>query len=100
MAEITDSRKKGDYSCEILSIIVLFILSALSHFWYILFAICAGIILWGAIVLMGRLLISAARALPPYGKRLLLKSHPIPAIADRESDRYGDFASSPANQID
>jgi hypothetical protein len=30
-----------DYSCEIMSLIVLTVLSALSHFWYIMIAICA-----------------------------------------------------------
>src|ERR1700688_5000746 len=97
MAEMADSRKKGNYDCEILSIFVLFILSALSHFWYILFAICAGIILWGVVVLLGQLLMSAARTLPPHGRRLLLKRHVTPAIADRESEPYRDFPPSPAN---
>jgi hypothetical protein len=73
MTEMADNRKKGNYDCEILSFIVLFILSALSHFWYILFAICAGIIFWGAVVLLGQLLMSAARTFPMYGRRMLAK---------------------------
>jgi hypothetical protein len=60
MAEIADNPKQSDYSCKILSFIVLFILSALSHFWYILFVFCAGIVLWGAVVLVGKGLASAA----------------------------------------
>jgi hypothetical protein len=100
MAEITDTRKKGDYSCEILSIIVLFILSALSHFWYILFAICAGIVLWGVLALLGQLLMTAAKTFPSYGRGLLLKSHAVPAIADREAERCRDFPPSPAEQIE
>lgn len=31
---------RHDYSCEILALIVLTVLSALSHFWYIMIAIC------------------------------------------------------------
>ena len=46
--------KKVDFSCEIISLIVLSILSALSHFWYILIAICMGITFWGAITLLIR----------------------------------------------
>jgi|HubBroStandDraft_4_1064222.scaffolds.fasta_scaffold1162430_1 hypothetical protein len=59
MAETADNPKTSDYSCEILSFIVLIILSALSHFWYILFVFCAGIIFWGAVVLMGKVLATA-----------------------------------------
>ena len=39
---------KRDYSCEIMGLIVLTILSALSHFWYIMIAICAAAALVGA----------------------------------------------------
>ena len=60
MTEIANNPKKSDYSCEILSFIVLVILSALSHFWYILFVFCVGIIFWGAVVLLGKVLRSAA----------------------------------------
>jgi hypothetical protein len=61
MTEKADDPKKRDYSCEIISFIVLFILSELSHFWYIAIAICIGIIFWGAVVLLGKLILSAAR---------------------------------------
>ncbi|MGA7794227.1 MAG: hypothetical protein WCA19_14420 [Candidatus Acidiferrales bacterium] len=71
MTESADTGKKSDYSCEILSFIVLVILSALSHFWYILFIFCAGIIFWGAVVLMGQILQSAAMTFPSNGRRLL-----------------------------
>ena|SRR6202158_764319 len=37
-----------DYSCEIMALIVLTVLSALSHFWYIMIAICAAMALAGA----------------------------------------------------
>ena len=70
MAQGTDRRKNGDYSCEVLSLIVLFILSAFSHFWYILIAVGIGISLWVGLVLVGRLLLSAAQALPRHRKSL------------------------------
>ena len=44
-----------DYSCELLSFIVLFVLSALSHFWFIMIAICIGIGLWGAGIVLSRI---------------------------------------------
>ena len=73
MTESTDNGNKSDYSCEILSFIVLSILSALSHFWYILFIFCAGIIVWGAVVLLRQVLQSAAVSLPLHGPRLLVR---------------------------
>jgi membrane protein implicated in regulation of membrane protease activity len=59
MSERAHEPKKRDYSCEILSFIVLVILSDLSHFWLIVIAICIGIVFWGAIVFFGQLLLSA-----------------------------------------
>jgi hypothetical protein len=73
MTEITDNLNKSDYSCEILSFFVIVILSALSHFWYIFYGICAGIVCWGVVVLLGLIWLSAARWLPSYGRRLLVK---------------------------
>ena len=73
MTEKMDDQNKGDYSCEILSFIVIFILSVLSHIWYIFFAICAGIICWGAVFLLGQVWMAAARTFPFYQRRLLLK---------------------------
>jgi hypothetical protein len=64
MTEKTTDLKKRDYSCEIISFIVLVVLSELSHFWYVAIAICVGIIFWGAIVLVGQMVLSAAGALP------------------------------------
>jgi len=45
-------RTRRDYSCEIMGIVVLTALSALSHFWYILIAICAltGLTLTGFVI--------------------------------------------------
>jgi hypothetical protein len=55
---------KGDYSCEIMSFPVLAILSALSHFWFIIIAICIGMLLWVTIVLLGQLMRSVAGTIP------------------------------------
>lgn len=68
MAQGTDRRHNGDYSCEVLSLIVLFLLSALSHFWYILMAVGAGILLWAGVVLLGRFLTFAIRTFPHHEK--------------------------------
>jgi hypothetical protein len=43
---------KGDYYYEIVSFIVLVILSGLSHFWFILIGVCAMMLFWGALVLL------------------------------------------------
>ena len=59
-----DEPKKRDYSCEVISIIVLLVLSELSHFWYIVIAISVGIVFWGAIVLLSQWVLSAAGTFP------------------------------------
>ena len=64
MIEKTDESDQNDYSCEILSFVVLVILSALSHFWFILIGTGIAVLFWAAIALLGRLLRSAASALP------------------------------------
>jgi hypothetical protein len=60
MAERAEEPKKRDYSCEIISFVVLVILSELSHFWYIMIAICIAVVFWGAIVMLGQLAVTAA----------------------------------------
>lgn len=55
----TDGVKKRDYSCEIISFIVIVVLSELSHFWYILIAFCFVALCWGVIVMLGQLAIFA-----------------------------------------
>jgi hypothetical protein len=70
--------RKRDYSCEILSLIVLVILSDLSHFWLIVIAICIGVVFWGAIVLFGKLLLSTFGALP-WRPRVRQINNSIPA---------------------
>lgn len=70
MADGTGRLNNGDYSCEVLSLIVLFLLSALSHFWYILIAVGFGIFLWISLALLGKFLISAAQAFPRHERCL------------------------------
>jgi hypothetical protein len=64
MAEKAGGPSKRDYSSEILSFIVLVLLSALSHFWYIVIAISVGIVFLGALALFGQLMLRAAGKLP------------------------------------
>jgi hypothetical protein len=64
MAEQVQEQMKGDYSCEIMAFVVLVILSELSHFWYIIIAICIGMIFRGTIFLFGQLVQAAACAFP------------------------------------
>jgi hypothetical protein len=61
MTERTGETKKRDYSCEIISFMVIIVLSELSHFWYIVIAFCFAALCWGAIVMLGKLAIFAAR---------------------------------------
>ena len=61
MIEKVEESKRRDYSCEIISLVVLVILSGLSHFWYILIAAGIAGLFWGAIVLLGQLATIAAR---------------------------------------
>jgi hypothetical protein len=64
MTERTDEVKKRDYTCEIISFIVIVILSELSQFWYIVIAFCFVALCWGAIVMLGELAIFAASKVP------------------------------------
>jgi hypothetical protein len=52
MTDKEDRPEKGDYYYEIVSFIVLVILSGLSHFWFILIGICAMMLLWGGVLLL------------------------------------------------
>jgi hypothetical protein len=59
---------KHDYGCEIISFIALFILSALSHFWYIMILVGMGGAVWLTCVLLARLfLYGRAAFFPEYG---------------------------------
>jgi hypothetical protein len=48
---------RHDYSSEILALIVLIVLSALSHFWYVLIAICVGAALIGICFFFARIIL-------------------------------------------
>ena len=62
MIEKAETQEKRDYSCEAMSLVVLVILSALSHFWYVVIALGIGIAVWGAVTLLGQVLLSASEA--------------------------------------
>lgn len=94
MAQGTDRGSNGDYSCEVLSLIVLFLLSALSHFWYIFIAIGVGIFLWIGTILLGRVLVSAAQAFPWHGKYLWLMATSR-RNRERNSSEWRQGISSP-----
>lgn len=64
MSEKKDHPSKPDYSIEIGSFVVLVILSGLSHFWYIVIAICIGMLFWVAVRLLVRLARSVATGFP------------------------------------
>src|ERR1700674_5876968 len=63
---------KHDYGCEIMSFIVLFILSSLNHFWYIMILICIGAAVWGTGALLARMFlhVKAASFLGPRAEWL------------------------------
>lgn len=62
MIEKAEAQEKRDYSCEAMSLVVLVILSALSHFWYVVIVVGIGIAIWGAITLLAQVLLSASGA--------------------------------------
>jgi hypothetical protein len=80
-----------DYSCEIMAVIVLTVLSALSHFWYILIAlsILAGFAVLGLsiaaiLIRVGRQLL--ARVLNPVPQQIS-RSETAPAVDVGPSSR-------------
>jgi hypothetical protein len=52
MNESREAPGKRDYSCEIIGVAVLLILSALSHFWYIAIFAGLGAAAWGVVRLI------------------------------------------------
>lgn len=52
-------RASHDYSSEIMALAVLVVLSMLSHFWYVLIAICVGAALIGMVYLFARIILPA-----------------------------------------
>ena len=58
MTEGTKRQEKRDYSCEMISVVVLLVLSALAHFWYIAMFAGIAIAVWGATTLVGQMVVS------------------------------------------
>jgi hypothetical protein len=50
---------RHDYSSEIMALVVLVVLSVLSHFWYVLIAICVGAAFMGMGYLFARIILRA-----------------------------------------
>jgi hypothetical protein len=50
---------RRDYSSEIMALIVLIVLSALSHFWYVLIAMCVGAALIGICFFFAKIILRA-----------------------------------------
>jgi len=60
--EPAEECKPKDYSCEIISAVVLIGLSALSHFWFIAIGITVGTLVWALVKMLRQLISWAARA--------------------------------------
>jgi hypothetical protein len=82
MIEKLDGQDKNDYSCEIVSFIVLIVLSALSHFWFIVIGTAVAIVFSAAIVLLGQLVRYAAGTLSwrPRSKQIHIENTVLPAV--------------------
>ena len=57
--ELSVISARNDYSCEMMALIVLIVLSALSHFWYVLIAMCVGAAFVGICFLFARIILRA-----------------------------------------
>jgi hypothetical protein len=64
MAESDLQLAGKDYSCEIIAFIVLAILSALSHFWYILIVFCLVIVLRRLLSFVSQFVVSSLQIIP------------------------------------
>jgi hypothetical protein len=64
MAESEKELPHTDNSCEIISFIVLAILSVLSHFWYILIIFCMVIVLRRAVSFVSHFVIASLQFIP------------------------------------
>jgi hypothetical protein len=53
---------KKDYSCEIIALCVLTVLSELSHFWYIMIAILVGLSLQGILIFLSKIYLQTKMA--------------------------------------
>jgi hypothetical protein len=64
MAESDQEMPGTDYSCEIISFIVLAILSALSHFWFILIIFSVVIVLRRLVSFASQFVVSSLQLIP------------------------------------
>jgi hypothetical protein len=64
MAENEKELPDTDNSCEIISFVVLAILSALSHFWYILIIFCTVIVLRRIVGFVSQFVVSSLQFIP------------------------------------
>jgi hypothetical protein len=93
MAQNTNEPKKRDYSCELISFVVIIILSALSHVWFIAVALCAAVALWGTIVLMAKWAHAAAEAYL-RSSRAQMEMAPSPADSGSQVFRPSEIRQS------
>ena len=82
MAESKKKPPRADTSCEIISFVVLAILSALSHFWYILIVFCATIFLRQSFTFISQYLISSIHFVPWHPWK-----SDVPALRNAELQR-------------
>jgi hypothetical protein len=61
MGRESESRKHRDYGPEVIGFIALAFLSAMSHLWYALIAVCILFALSGVILLLGKLAFPPSR---------------------------------------
>jgi hypothetical protein len=85
MTQNTNESNQRDYSCEIMSFVVILILSALSHVWFIAIALCAAMALWVTIVLVGQW---AHRAAEAYLRTTRSQMEMAPSQADSGSQVF------------
>ncbi len=83
-----------DYGCEIISFVVLLVLSALSHFWYIMIVICAGTVLWATSAVLRRAILNRmVVTAPEVGRQLERGRHePVPGTLRGAFDPSGPAA--------
>jgi hypothetical protein len=65
-----------DYGCEIISFVVLLVLSALSHFWYIMIVVCAGTAFWATSAVLRRAIVNRMVATAPEVGRQIERESP------------------------
>jgi hypothetical protein len=64
MAESAKDIPGTDRSCEVISFVVLVILSALSHFWYLMIVFCITLALRGFVILVSRYMMASIHFVP------------------------------------